>query len=365
MKNIPLKKLEKYGIWLVSGFLIFVVSIYWAIIASDRYVSQSNIVLESPQISTPSLNFSALLRGGAGSADMLLLRDYLLSVDMLRYLEENNGFRQHYSNSDIDLFSRLDESDVSIEELHEYFLKRVSVELDEYAQVLRIKVEAFTPEQAFSISSALLKQGERHMNLMGQRLAQEQVRFLEEQVHELAAGFEQARSELIDYQNLKGLVSPTGTVQSLNEVVAALESQLASLNARETALLGFQSPRSPDVVRVKNEIKALQEQINRERARMATDSGESLNKLSSEYQILELKLKFAQESYAGALGALESTRIEAARKLKQVSILQSPTVPEYSQSPDRLYNVSVFAIITLLISFIINMMITIIRDHQD
>jgi capsular polysaccharide transport system permease protein len=130
-------------------------------------------------------------------------------------------------------------------------------------------------------------------------------------------------------------------------------------------LTSYQSSRSPSVVKIGNEIKAVRQQIVKERSRMAQQSGGALNTLSAEYQTLELKVQFAMESYSGALAALESTRIEAARKLKQVSILQSPTLPEYPVEPKRIYNIVVFTVIVLFLTLITHMFVLIIKDHRD
>jgi len=358
---------SKYLHWILCLVAIVVVSCYWALWASDRYVSHANVVLESPQISSPTLSFSSLLTGNASAnlADMLLLRDYLRSVDMLKLLIDEVDFRNHYANSGADFFSALNDENAPLEELHEYYLSRVSVELDDYAGVLRVDVEAFTPEKAHQIAQLLLEQGERHMNAMGQRLAEEQVRFLEQQVALLEDKFQRTRDALLDYQNANGLVSPTGTVESLNSVVASLEGQLAVAKARKSALASYQSARSPEMVRVESEIRALKDQIGQERERLARQSGNALNSISSEYQNLMLRAQFAQDSYSGALAALENTRIEAARKLKQVSILQTPTLPEYPEQPERLYNSVVFAVIALFVTLILNMLILIVKDHRD
>jgi len=358
--------IKKFPLWTASFILIFLVSVYWLFLASDRYVSEANVVLESPQLAPPELSFSSLFSGGsAGTNDMLLLRDYLLSVDMLREVEQRMNFRQHFSDTKIDFFSRLYDKEAYLEEVHQYFLKMVSVELDDYAQVLRIKVRAFSPEMAKDIASFLLERGERHMNLMGQRLAEEQVRFLEKQVKQLNERFTASRQELLDYQNIKGLVSPAGTVESLNAVVAGLEAQLTDLKAKRSTLTSFQSETSPEVVRITTEIRSLTEQIEQERSRMAQQSGDALNVVSSEYRTLELKVQFAQESYSGALAALENTRIEAARKLKQVSVLQSPTLPEYPVEPERLHNSIMFTVVVMFLSLIGHMLMLIVKEHRD
>lgn len=350
--------------WAMAMVAIIAVSLYWFVWAADRYVSRATVVLESPHIAPPELSFSSMLKAGGNNNDLLLLREHLLSVDMLKKVQQALPFREHYSQNG-DLFSRLLDIDAPIEELHQYYQRRVSVELDEYAGVLNISVQAFQPEFAHAMAQLLLSSGERHMNDMGQRLAEEQVRFLEHQVERLEQRLDDARGMLLAYQNEYGLISPIHTVESLNQVVATLEGELARGQARYSAAQSYQSTRSAELVKIKSEINALQQQIERERNRLAQATGNALNRISSEYQTLELKAQFAQQTYSSALAALENTRIEAARKLKQVSVLQSPLLPEYATEPERLYNSSVFAIITLFLAFITNMIMLIIRDHMD
>ncbi|WFF42653.1 chain-length determining protein [Salinicola endophyticus] len=355
----------KYPHWAVCALVVVLNSFYWFAVASDRYVSHANVVLESPQLSQPQLNFGALLSGASGNADMLILRDYMRSTDMLKLLNKELGFSSKYSDDRIDFFSRLSSANAPLEVMHDYFLKRVSVEVDDYAGVLRVDVEGFDPKTAHAVNETLLSEGEKHMNALGRQLAQEQVKFLEKQVDQLRAGYKEAQQSLLDYQNDNGLVSPTGTVESLSSVVASLQAKRAKLEAEKNALMSYQSANAPQVVRVNSEIQAIAKQISNEQSRLAANSGTALNAISSEYQSLQLEAKFAQESYSGALAALESTRIEAARKLKQLSILQSPTLPEYPEMPKRLYNSVLFGLIALFVAFIINMLIVIVKDHRD
>ncbi|MCA0974349.1 chain-length determining protein [Halomonas denitrificans] len=350
--------------WFMAFLSILVMSFYWLVWAEDRYVSEAVVVLESPQIAPQTFSLSSLLTGGNVDSDMLLLREYLLSVDMLKMADRQLDLRTHYSENG-DLPARLWNKDAPIEDLHEYYLNRVRVALDDYAGVLKIEVQAFTPEFAQRLTSLLLEAGESHMNAIGQRLAEEQVRFLEVQVERLSQRLDQSREDLLDYQNTHGLVSPTSTVDSLNQVVASLEGELARMQARRSALASFSSQRSADMVRVESEITALRQQIDREQERLAKATGDSLNRLSSEYQRLELRARFAQETYSSALTALEGTRIEAARKLKQVSVLQSPLLPEYATRPDRLYNLSIFTIVVVFMAFIASMLWMIVQDHRD
>ncbi|WP_085920313.1 chain-length determining protein [Halomonas sp. CSM-2] len=350
--------------WALAILAIVLVSAYWFLWAEDRYLSRATVVLESPQIAQPDVSFSSILTGASGDNDLLLLREHLLSVDMLKQVQEELDFRSHYSENG-DIFARLRDADAPIEKLHRYYLRRVDVEMDEYAGVLNIQVQGYTPEFAHEMVKLLIREGEAHMNDMGQRLAEEQVAFLEGQLELLEGRLDETRAGLLTFQNQEGLISPTSTVESINQVVATLEGELARQQAQLKALSSFQSIQSSEMRRVQAEIDALREQIEKQRDRLAQATGESLNRISSQYETLELKAQFAQETYSNALAALENTRIEAARKLKQVSVLQSPLFPEYPTKPDRLYNATIFAIITLFLALIFSMLVLIIRDHRD
>jgi len=357
--------IKRYPQWVVVLLSIVLVGFYWLAWADDRYVSKATVVLESPQVSGSSeVSFGSLLSGNQTDSDLLLLREYLMSVDMLKKVQKQLDFRSHYSQHG-DFFARLSDADVPIEELHDYYLKRVNVEMDDYAGVLNVEVQAWTPEFAQQFAKLLLKEGERHMNQMGQRLAEDQVRFLDKQVGLLEVNFEQSRQALLDYQNKNGLVSPTQTVESLNTVVSTLEAQLATYKARKSALASYQSQRSSEMVRIESEINAIKKQIDLEKERLARQSGNALNSVSSQYETLQLRADFTKQSYSNALAALENTRIEASRKLKQVSILQSPILPEYPEQPERLYNSTVFGLVMIFLGFIFSMLVLIIKDHRD
>ncbi|MCG5514237.1 chain-length determining protein [Ectothiorhodospira shaposhnikovii] len=351
--------------WPVCLLLIIGAATYWSLLSTDRYVSQANVVLQTPQIAPPTLSFASLMTGGGNMADMLLLRDHLLSVDMARKLDEAFDLRGHYSDRRIDRFSRLSDADLPLEKFHRHYLRRVKVEMDEYAQIMRIRASAYDPDLAQAMVIKLMREGEAHMNAMGQRLATEQVRFIEIQVADLQRRLEQARENLLAFQNRHGLVSPTGTVESLSTVVASLEAELAKLSARQMALSESQSPTSPEMVRLRSEIQAIRNQIDIERTRMAAQSGDALNRLAAEYETLLLQVEFARELYANALASLENTRVEAARTLKQVSVLQEATYPQYAMEPRRVYNITVFSILAILGALIIHMLAAIIRDHRD
>lgn len=352
--------------WAACVILIILVSIYWGFVASNRYVSHAHVVISIPQISTTQGNFSSSDTSNASQqlAAEMLLRDYIRSADMVNYLVKNTDFRQHFSQNG-DVFSRLWRENAPMEKLLSYYQGMVSVEPDEYSGVLHVDVQAFSPEEAHEFATLILAQGQRHMNEMSQNVAEAQVKFLKKQSEILQKEYQNAQQASLAFQNQHHLPEPSQTLQNFGSIVGQLQSQLASLRAKKSALASYQSSRSAEMVSINSQIQAVQRQIQSEQQKMASSSGNPLNAIAARYQALQLRSQFALQAYSGVLTALENARVSAVSQTVQVSYLQSPTLPQYSEKPTRLYNISVFALIAIFITLIINMLILIVKDHKD
>jgi capsular polysaccharide transport system permease protein len=343
-------------------------TVYWGLIASDRYVSEAHIVIQQTDLAGgQSTDVMSLLGGGGGinRADQLFLRDHLLSVDMLEKLNGRLNLRSHFSDSSHDLLSRMWSEDVSIERFHRYYLSRISVELDDYSGVLVIQAQAYDPKMAHEIVAILVAEGEQFMNTLSHALAQEQVDFLEKQMTNIGERTMEARQTVLRFQNENGLLSPQGTAENIASIINGLESRLAELRARKTTMLGYLMPGSSDVKEIMLQIGAVEKQINKEQARLAAPNGNTLNRTVEEFQRLQLNAEFAQDVYKSTLMVLEKGRIEATRTLKKVSVLQTPSKPQYPLEPRRIYNSVVFILGALLVAGVVHLLAAIIRDHKD
>ncbi|WP_205649084.1 chain-length determining protein [Alcaligenes faecalis] len=348
--------------------LAVLTSAYWLIFASNRYVSEANVIIrKTDSVGAPSFDLGMLVSGVAtvDRANQLLLRDYLLSVDMLKKLDQSLDLRTHYSSSDHDLVSRMWFQDASLEWFHRHYLRRVEVEFDDFSGVLRIKVQAYSPEMAQAITELLVKEGERYMNVLGHEMAQVQVDFLVTQVDQAQERFQQASQDLLNYQNEAGLLSPQATAESINAIVAALEGQRAQLQTQLASLPKSLDRDHPNILMLKQSLKAVDEQIKQEKLKLATPSGGTLNAYVEEFYRLDMNVKFTQELYKSSLTALEKGRIDATRMLEKVSVLQSATLPEYPMEPRRLYNTLVTLLLALILAGILKLLKSIVLDHVD
>jgi capsular polysaccharide transport system permease protein len=345
---------------------ILLAIIYWGGVASDRYVSEAIVVIDRTDLGGgQNMDLASLFTGSRNDHELMLMRDHLRSVDMLEKLEARLQLRAHYSDETRDPLSRMWFTDADQEFFHRHYLSRVGIELDNVSGVLRIRAQAYTPAMAQAITSTLLEEGERFMNDITHRLARDQVAFLEKQVGEMSERVLKSRLALVDFQNEKGFLSPQAAAEALTSIVARLEGELSQLKASRATMLGYLSPTAPDVAQINLQISSVENQLRAEKGRLTSPKGGTLNRTVEEYQRLEMVATFAQDVYKTALTALERGRIEAIRNLKKVSIIQSPTLPQYPLEPRRMYNIIVFALSVLVLAGIVQLLAAIIRDHQD
>jgi capsular polysaccharide transport system permease protein len=342
-------------------------AVYWLGIASDRYVSEARVIIQRTDLSSgQGMDFSSLLGGATGNrADQLLLREHLLSVDMLKKLDAALKLRAHFSHADHDVLSRMWAQDNPVEWFHRYYLSRVNIEFDDYAGVLVIKAQGFDAKTAHAITTQLVKEGELFMNGMAHSLAKEQVAFLDTQVALMNQRTINTRQAVLRFQNKAGLVSPQATAENFASIVAGLEAQRTTLETQRGISQAYLVPNHPSIIQLNQQISAVQKQIDQEQAKLASPGGKTLNRTVEEFQRLEMEAAFAQDVYKTGLVALEKGRLEAIRTIKKVSVLQTPSMPERSMEPLRYYNTLVFLLVALLLAGVAHLLAAIVRDHKD
>ena len=252
-----------------------------------------------------------------------------------------------------------------IEWFYHYYLTRITVTYDDFSGVLHIRAQAYEPQIAYKIVQFLVSDGEKFMNDMSHSIAKVQVDFLNQQVSQAQYQVKYASKELLKFQNQKGLISPKTTVESLHIIIAKLEEQRTKLQTQLTSLPRNLDKNHPARQSLIQSLAAVENQIHQERVKLASTSGKPLNSLMEEEELLQLELKFKQDLYKTSLVALEKGKMDAARALKHISVLQHPILPEFAMQPRRLYGIIVSIFICLLFIGILNLLKYIILDHVD
>jgi capsular polysaccharide transport system permease protein len=189
--------------------------------------------------------------------------------------------------------------------------------------------------------------------------------FAEAEMLKARERFQKAKNSLIAFQNQHKVLDPLAQAQSTATLSAQLESEIAHKETELKTLTGYLQENAPQVAVIRNQIVALKAQLDKERGKVASQEGGRLNRLASEYQNLAIEAGFAEDAYKAALTAMETTRIEASRKLKSLVVVESPARAETAVYPERLYNLATLLVILVLVYGITRLVIATIQDHRD
>lgn len=343
----------------LSGF-------YYSLIASKRYVSEAKFDIRhsGPQQSTGVDLGSLLSPSSANKDDDLVVKEFILSRDMLNILNEQLNLKKMYADRSIDFVSRLSRK-ATEEAFLAYYRSMIDVRYDDLSSIITVELQAYSPTFAQKMLSLILQESEKFVNRLSHCLAHEQMQFIDEETKKTHDKYLASKARLMGYQDAQQQGNPIASYQSAIGRVAALEEKLTQTEAEQKELLTYLNPKSPQVIACTNCINGLKEQIKEENKRLTGEDASSLNKSASNYETLKLETDFTQEAYKVSLNALEKSRIEAARKLKSLVLITKPSLPEEAKYPRTFYN-----LLTLLLSLMISygigfIMIAIVKDHIE
>lgn len=343
--------------------------LYLAVVAADRYVSESVIAVRQEGGETSVLPGAAMLLAGIGTGgnqDTLYVKEFVHSQDLLLRLEQKLKLRQHFAGAGADLPYRLWAWE-SLEYFVRYYRARIEVLYDDRSTLLRLRVEGFDPAYAQQLNRAILEESERFVNESSHRMARERLRFAEGELALASQRLLKARNDLLAFQNKNKLLDPTLQAQASGVFTAELEASRSRLEAELNGLLGFMQDDAYQAKALRGRIAALNKQIETERARATEDNrrGTRLNQLALDFQGLQLQAEFARDAYKLALAAVENARIDATRKIKSLIVVEPPSLAETAEYPLVAYNLATLLAICVLTYAIVRLVLATIREHMD
>ncbi len=345
--------------------------LYLAVLATDRYVSESVISVRQAGGggASSAIPGAALLLAGINPPaheDTLHLRTYVHSQALAQELEGKLKLREHFGTIRADLPYRLP-ADASVEDFVSYYRDRVEVGFDDRAALLKIRTQGLDAGFAQRFNQAILEASERFVNETSHRIARERLRFAETEMELAAKRVEDASAALLSFQNRHRLLDPTAQAQATGALTAELQAQRARLEAELGGLRGFLNEDAYQVQALKSRIAALDRQIDAERRRATADDtrGGRLTKLALDFEALKLQAEFARDAYKLALAAVENARIDASQKIKSLVIVEPPSLPQTAAYPLVGYNLGTLLVVCLLLHAIVRLVLATIREHQD
>ena len=341
--------------------------LYFGLMASDRYVSEAKLTIRqagSSGVGTGIMAIDALIGSSTGSReDSLHLREYILSLDMLKWLDQSIALRASYEK-DGDFFSTLSKN-ASQEEFLAYYRKHLEVILDDTTGILSIRTQGFNSAYALRMNEAILAQAEIFINEKSHKVAREQLAFINTELERAQEELTKAKEAQLSFQNRNRMLDPIDQARAMSVVVMQLEGEKTRFEAELKQLQSYLAESAPQLLSVRSQIDAVSRQINEERSKLSGNSSSLMNDKAAQYALLEFKTQFALDKYKAALAAYEKMRIEASKKLKHLVTISSPYIQEEAEYPHRLYMIATTAFVLLVAFGLFRLLYATIQDHRE
>ena len=341
--------------------------LYFGVVASDVYVSESRFVVRSPDRQAAT-GLGALLKGVGFSRsqdDSYTVHDYVLSRDALKEINEKLAVAKAFASSEVDIFSRFGglDFDSSFEALHRYYQKKVDMQQDSASSISTLTVRAYRAQDAQSINQKLLELSEGLVNRLNERGRQDLIRSAASEVADAETKSKAAAQALSAYRSAKGVVDPERQATVQLQQVAKLQDELIATKTQLAQLKAF-TPENPQIQALQLRAKTLQAEMDLETNKV-TGGERSLANKAADFQRFALEREFADKQLASALASLELARNEAQRKQVYIERIAQPSLPDVAMEPRRFRGILATFVLGLVAWGILTMLLAGVREHQD
>lgn len=348
------------------GLPTMLASIYYGGLVQPRYESVTTFTIQSAD-GTPGTSALQLLVAnvpGTAGRDVMLVQEYAQSRDMLALLMREHGWAEHYSDPEVDWFSRLP-ADAPFEDQYEFYLDHLRLEHDSASGVLTLSVQAFSREKAEQLGQAILDASEQMVNELSERARNDRIELSQTEVRRAEQRLSKARQDLRELQAQRGDLDPTRSAASLLEVRSRLEGELAIARAELSTLSATLQSDAPPVLEQRRRVAALQRQIDEQNRRLSGAEGQGLGEAIASFEPVVIEKEFAQRAYESALTSLELARVDAARQHRYLVRIAGPSRPESPAYPRFWYAVLTVLALSFALLGIGTLLIASIREHAN
>ena len=367
-RDISNRRRRKMGLLLVRvAFFVFLPTIlagyYFYQLATPMYATNSQfLIIQSEGTSTSP--FGGLLPTQfANSADSIATQAYLQSKDAMLRLDEDEGFKSHFSDQDIDPIQRLT-TDPTNEEAYKTYKKNVKIGYDPTEGVIRMEVIAANPEISADFSESLLTYAEERINNLSKQKR-------EDGMSDAIAGLETAQQKRREAQEalitmqVKNGVDPEAEIIAIRTQITTYEGLLIEKELALAALLDNARPNRAKVDGAQGDVRRLNDQLDKlnDKLNSATQGENSLAKKAVTMQLAQADLVAADTNLQLALTGLEAARNEASRQVRYLTVAVRPVAPQEPTYPRKFENTILAFLIFAGIYLMLSLTASILREQ--
>jgi capsular polysaccharide transport system permease protein len=345
----------------------FAVGWYFYFMATPMFATKSEFVIQQAEATGSAAGGLGGLFQGTGMAtqqDSTTVQSYLASRAAMLRLDEDHGFKAHFSADNIDSIQRLD-ADATNEAAFGVYENKIKISYDPTEGILRMEVIAADPETSQEFSEALISYAEEQVDQLTQRLREDQMAGARQSYEASEVRRAEALERWLTLQQETGTVDPLGITAASTAQISALEQQRQQLQLTLQERLGVRRPNAAQVDALRNQIANIDGLITdiRQELTAATGTGSSVASVNTELRLAEENYTFQTILVQQALTQMEAAQIAANRQVRYLSLGVEPVAPDEATYPRAFENTALAFLIFCGIYLMISLTASILREQ--
>lgn len=340
---------------------------YFYNIATPFYSTKTEFVIQSAEpAGAGGSGLGSLMKGSplANATDSITVQGYLQSQDAMERLNADNGWREHYSNSNIDALQRLSPT-ASNTSAYKTYRRNVKISFDPTEGIIKMEVIAADPNVGVDISKSLIKYAEEQVDQMTMRVRNDQMAGAQESYLEAEKALATANEKVVYLQEKNKVLSSELEVGLISSQIGILDGQLTQ---DKLSLAQMESNASPNLSRmepIKRRIIALEAQIAELRKKLTEDGadGQSIARVQGELLVAHADVETRRLLLAQSLQAKEAARTNANRQTRYLSMSVNPIAADEPAYPRAFENTLVVALIFAGLYLMLSMTAAILKEQ--
>lgn len=368
-RDITLRRRKKLGLLLVRlAFFVmiptFLAGYYFYKVATPMYATDSQFLIIQNEGGGGASPFGGLLPTQfANSADSIATQAYLQSKDAMLRLDGDAGFKDHFTDENIDPIQRLT-ADPTNEEAYKLYKKNIKIGYDPTEGVIRMEVIAADPLIATEFSERLIKYAEERVNDLSQAKREDGMRDAQIGYEKAVENRRNAQQQLIELQ-VKNGVDPEAVIGAIRSQITNYETLLIEKQLELAALMDNTRPNRAKVDGTQGDIRRLQAQLDQLNNKLnnATEGDNSLARQAVTLQLAQADLVNADTNLQLAQTGLEAARTEAGKQVRYLTVAVRPVASQEPSYPRKFENTILAFLIFGGIYLMLSLTASILREQ--
>ena len=210
-----------------------------------------------------------------------------------------------------------------------------------------------------------MERAENFLNEINNNLAKSKMTFAQGEHQIVEDKLQKAKQDILAFQSEYNVLDPTAEGAVSQQIAFSMQSTLAQKRAELNTLETMMSPNASEVISLKRQISAIEEQMNEQRENLSKQTGQqslSVTQQMAQYSNLQIQLQLAIQAFSSSLVSLENARVEAYQQLQHLVTIESPTLPDDNAYPKIVYNLVLFGVILLIVYGTVRIVIATIKE---